>query len=127
MVELIRLSEISRAQLGQAHAHFKHKLDVPSRMKDSLKAEPVKWVGGSLAAGFLGSFLFKGKNKQKTPERVKTVKKERNFLISLLLLGLTMAKPAAKIYATKLLKDYFRTQLANGTLLKKRDRSIPPY
>ena len=124
--QLIRSSEASRLQLGLAHARLKHRLDVSARIKESMKAEPVKWLGGSAVAGFFGSFLFKSK-KKKISEQAKTVKKERNFLLGMFGLVITLVKPAAKIYATKLLKDYFKNQLSRGVSQRSVGGNRPLY
>lgn len=114
IAELIRQSEASRAVLAKAHANYKHKLDVPSRLRESLKKEPMKWVGGSLVIGFVASLFFKSRRKQPEKVAVKNAKKDRNFFLGLLTLGLALAKPAAKVYATKLVKDYLSEKLGSG-------------
>ncbi len=123
--ELIRRSETARLKLGQAHAKLKRKLDVPARVKDSLQSNPIQWVGGSLASGFLGSFLFKSR-RSKAKKSAKRVKKERGFWLATLMLLLTLAKPAAKIYATNLLKDYLSRQLRSKMSKKFGKRNISP-
>ncbi len=127
ITELIRRSEAARAQLGASHAALKRKLDVPARIRDSVVAEPTKWVGGSLAVGFMAKFLFR-KKKPDSTKRIKKVKKQRNFFLGLLALGMTVAKPVARIYATKLIKDYFRNRLEAGIANRpKRATARSPY
>lgn len=124
--ELIRRSEVARLQLGQAHRQLKRKLDIPSRIQESLKSNPTKWLGGSLVTGFMGSFLFKSKSK-KPKQADASLRKERGLVLGLLVMLFTLVKPAAKIYATKLLKDYLQKQLSRRTRGKWLDRSVSPY
>ncbi|WP_411826586.1 hypothetical protein [Luteolibacter sp. AS25] len=124
--ELIAQGKAARLQLGKSHAELKHKLDFPNRLRESVKAEPTKWIGGSAAAGLVGSFLFRRKKKpQELVRRVRKVKKQRNLLLATLGLGFTVVKPVAKIYATKLLKDYFKNQITRGTALRP-SRDVSP-
>lgn len=108
LAELIRRSEAARIQIGHAHLQLKKKLDIPLRIRDSLKSSPWKWLGGSLGVGFLGSFMFRSKR----PEiRYEPEKKHRGWFIGLLMMLFALAKPTLKIYATKLVKDYLQNQL----------------
>jgi hypothetical protein len=122
LAELIRRSEAARIQIGHAHLQFKKKLDIPLRIKNSLKFSPLKWLGGSVAAGFVGSLLFRSKRKPKhEPE-----KKHRGWFIGLLMMLFALAKPTLKIYATKLLKDYLQNQLSGrSNSLYVNNRSDP--
>ncbi len=109
LAELIRRSEAARIQIGHAHLQFKKKLDIPLRIRDSLKSSPMKWLGGSLGVGFLGSFLFRSKR----PEvRHEPEKKHRGWFVGLLMMLFTLVKPSLKIYATKMLKDYLQHQMS---------------
>jgi hypothetical protein len=110
LAELIRRSEIARIQIGQAHFELRRKLEVPLRIRDSLKSSPLKWIGGSLGVGFLSSFLFRsGRSEVKhTPE-----KKHRGWFVGLLMMIFTLVKPSLKVYATKLLTDYLQNQLSS--------------
>jgi len=109
---LIRRSEAARLQIGLAHTRLKRKLDLPSRLKNSVKSEPAKWLGGSVVAGFVASFLFKLKKGTADRKTGKGIK--RGFSLGLLRFVLKLAKPAAKIYASKLIKDYLGSQLRKG-------------
>lgn len=120
--ELIAQSEAARLQLGKSHAEFKCKLDLPTRLRESVKAEPTKWIGGSAAVGLVGSFLLRRKKKPKQlARRAKKVKKQKSLPLAALGMVFTAMKPAAKIYATKLLKDYFKNQISSGTALRPRN------
>ncbi len=122
--ELVRRSEASRLRLADAHSALKDRLNVPARLVSSMKAEPKKWVGGSAVAGLLMSRIFRTK---KAPEKVREVKRQRNFLLGTLALAGTVAKPVAKIYATKLVRDYFKKQLAFGAARRPGTGTTPKY
>ncbi len=124
IAELIRRSEASRLRLSDAHSVLKDRLNVPARLVGSLKAEPKKWIGGSVVVGLVASRFFRSK---KPSKKVRKVKKPRSLLLGTLTLAATMAKPAAKIYATKLLKDYFRRQLDDGSARRPVSGNIPRY
>lgn len=114
LAELVKRGEDSRLALSGAHARLSHALDMPSRIKSSITGAPAKWLGGSLLAGFAASlFLRPGKRKALAPAPI--AKKERGFLPGLLILAFTLSKPVVKIYATKLLKDYLSSRLAEGS------------
>ncbi len=107
--KLVLLSETARLELGRSHARLKDRFDFSGRVKSQISSEPAKWLGGSAAIGFLLSALFKPKKKPApTPARVHTVKKERNALVGVVAILLAVAKPIARIYATKFLKDYLK-------------------
>ena len=122
--ELVRSSEASRTRLTQSHAHMRRALDFPARIGGSLREAPGKWLGGSLAAGFVASFLFKRK---KAPAKVEKLKRQRGFLLTMLSLGITMGKPLAKAYAAKMLKDYLAARLVTGSQAKFARGGKPPY
>jgi hypothetical protein len=103
-----------------------HAIDLPSRIKASMSGSPAKWLGGSLAAGLAASLLFRPGQK-KSPARPVAAKKERGFVPGLLALALSLSKPALKIYATKLLKDYLAHRLTVGSRGKPFGMRTPPY
>lgn len=97
---LIRMADASRSVLGGEVLALKHKLDVPSRVKHSLKSHPTGWLFGSLASGLAASLLFRRGGSPKSP------KKRRSFPVATLGLILTLVRPFAKVWATDLLKSY---------------------
>jgi len=123
IAELIRRSEQSRLRLSDAHSALKDRLNMPARLKESLKVAPKKWVGGSLFAGLLLGRLFGAKKER--PEGVQKIRKQRNLLLGALTLIATLAKPAAKIYATNLLREYFQGRFTKGASQHRGD--IPRY
>lgn len=110
LAELIRRSEAARLQIGQAHLQLKKKLDIPLRIKDTLKSSPLKWLAGSLGLGFVGSFLFRLK-RRKSKHRADSGTKNRGWFIGLLMMMFAVMRPTIKIYATKVLTDYLQNQL----------------
>jgi len=122
--ELVRSSQAARLRLTESHEHLRHRLDFPARAKESLLKNPGKWLGGILVAGFIGSYLFKSKN---TPVKVRELKRQRGFLLGLLSLALAMGRPLAKVYATKLLRNYLATRFASGSRARFANLEKPPY
>lgn len=112
--------------LTGAHERLSHALDLPSRIRSSITSAPAKWLGGSLLAGLATSLLFRP-GKKKASTQVATVKKQRGFLLGLLALMFTLSKPALKIYATKLLKDYLARRYITGAQGSRGAMRTPPY
>ncbi len=122
--ELVRASEASRLRLTESHAHMRRALDVPDRLRHSLMEKPGKWMGASLAAGFVGSFLFR---KKKAPAKVSELKRQRGFLLGSLSLAFAFGKPLAKAYAAKMLKDYLAARMVSGQQVRFPRNEKPPY
>lgn len=110
---LIRRSEAARLQIGLARTKLKRKLDLPSRIGHSVKSEPMKWLGGSATVGFLGSF-FLGSRRKRADRKLERRARKGPFPIRLLQMLVRLGKPAAKIYATKVIKDYLEARLKTG-------------
>lgn len=53
--ELSRQLELSRSQLGHAAIRLRHRLDVPQRVRSSVRRNPGGWFAGSLAVGLVAS------------------------------------------------------------------------
>lgn len=113
LAELVRQGQASRLMLSGAHERLRHRLDLPSRLKTAITGAPSKWIGGSLVAGIAASLLFRP-GKKKAPAKAVAIRKERGLLLGLLTLLFTLSKPAVKIYATKLLKDYLTRRFLTG-------------
>jgi hypothetical protein len=126
LAELVKRGEASRRNLTNAHAGLMQAIDLPSRIKASMSGSPAKWLGGSLAAGLAVSLLFRP-GKKKAPSRLPALKRERGFLSGLLALAFSLSKPALKIYATKLLKDYLARRLSAGAQGRPFGVRTPPY
>ena len=100
---LIRLSETSRSCLENEAIALKQRLDVPTRMRESLKSHPAGWVVGSLASGLAASLIFRRK-------AAATEKKHRSLPLTLLGLTLTAVRPLAKVWLTGQVKNYLTRQ-----------------
>lgn len=94
--ELIRQSAASRAYLGSEMLALRHRLDVPARVRGSLREHPTGWLFGSLASGLAASLLLRRKP---APE-----KKPRGFPGVLLGLTLTAVRPLLKVWLADQLK-----------------------
>jgi hypothetical protein len=94
---LIELSENCRRFLENEATHLRQKLDIPSRVRDSLRESPTKWLAGSLASGFAASLLFRGRPAPAT--------KRRGIPATLLGLTLTAARPLLKVWLANQVKQ----------------------
>lgn len=103
IARLIRQSEISRAYLGSEAVALRQRLDVPARIRGSLKEHPTGWLFGSVASGLAASLLFR--RKPAAP------KKPRGIPGVLLGLTLTAARPLVKVW----LADQLKLWLAGKT------------
>lgn len=56
---LIRRLQRSREDLGHHYVELQHKLDLPSRIKHSVRRNPLVWFGGSAGLGLLSTRLFR--------------------------------------------------------------------
>lgn len=68
---LLRRSETARRRLSYDIAAFKHRVDVPARVRESLQTNPTGWIGGSLLAGLLGSLALKRRKTKPVQEKAK--------------------------------------------------------
>ena len=103
---LIRQAQASRICLTGEVAVLKAKLDIPARLKKSLRIHPKGWLVGSLTTGFLGSLLFR----RGRPSSIARVPKKSGLFLSLLGLALTAARPLAKVWLKDQLKIYLTAQ-----------------
>jgi hypothetical protein len=112
---LIRASDSARHTLQSEATLLRQKLDVPARLRASLKSSPTGWLMGSLASGFGLSLLFR---RQAPPQE----KKKRSLPITLLGLTLTAARPLAKIWLADQAKNYLSNRLGPTTPASQRTR-----
>jgi hypothetical protein len=84
----------------------------------------LKWLGGSLGVGFVGSLIFRSKRRHPKPQNEK---KHRGWFTGLLLMLFTLAKPTLKIYATQFLKDSLLEQLRGRSNGRFKDHERNPY
>ena len=128
--KLIERSEAARGTLAQARVELRHRFDFASRMKETLTSAPAKLIGGTVVAGYLlKKILYKKTRRSDSGKalRISHLKKERGVLLGVLAALTALAKPAAKMYATKLLKDYFKKRFESGSGRHPVQGSIPRY
>jgi hypothetical protein len=106
---LIRQSESARCCLEDEAELLRQRLDVPARLRNSLKSHPTGWLVGSLASGLAASMLF-GRRPQ---AQAVAGKKRRSLPLTLLGLSLTAVRPFAKVWLTDQVKHYFAAQRAS--------------
>lgn len=107
---LIRLGEAARSRLGDEIVLLRHRLDVPARLKDSLRTHPAGWLLGSLTSGLVASLVFR--------RRPAAPKKRRGIPATVLGLTLTAARPLAKVW----LADQVKRWVANKTAARPDQR-----
>lgn len=108
---LIRLAEASRSCLEGEAAVLRQRLDVPTRVRSSLKTHPTGWLLGSLAAGLAASLFFR--RKRVVVEKVE--KKRHSLPLTLLGLTLTAVRPFAKVWLADQVKHYMTGQRGHPT------------
>lgn len=117
---LIDAGDTARGVLGSEIRAFKHKLDVPARVKESLVSHPTGWLGGSLVAGMAGSLLFRRKAKR---EKVKK-KTLWGVLLSLAIAGL---RPFVKVWLAGQLKNYVAAKFEQDEIPSRPNRRVKPF
>jgi hypothetical protein len=102
---LCQRSAQARAVLSQQIGIFRHRVNLPARLRESVSANPYAWFGGSLVAGLLTTLLFRRKSPcQKSPPR-------KSWLSWLLATAITSAKPFLKAWLVGELKSRIRPLL----------------
>ncbi len=121
---LIRTSDEARGVLGSEIRTLKHKLDVPARVKDSLRSHPTGWLGGSLVAGMATSLLFRRKAK-----RVKAAApaKKKTLLGVLFTLAIAGLRPFLKVWLTGQVKNYIAAKFAGDEIPSRPQRRVTPF
>ena len=99
---LISRSQAARERLSVDIADFKHRIDLPSRLRHSLNTHPAGWIGGGLVAGLLASLSFR--RQKPAPE------KKRSGLTGL---ALTAAGALARPMLKSWLAGRFSSALAS--------------
>lgn len=121
LAELVQRSEAARLKLGEAHHELKEKLNIPLRVKSSIKSQPMKWLGISAGVGLVGSFFMKSKKKKRIQRQEKqTVFDHAKGLFpaptSMLF---SLVKPALKVYVAKLLSDLANKHAAGNPMMNR--------
>ena len=117
---LIDASSQARSSLGGEIIRFRHRLDVPARMRDSLRSHPTGWFAGTLAAGLATSMLLRSPRSRTHPTKPS---RKRGIPASLLGLGLTLAKPYLKDFLVSKVRSACNTR--PSTLPGRHD--APPF
>ncbi len=113
---LILISAAARSCLEtEAHA-LKQRLDVPARIRGSLREHPTGWLVGSLISGMAASLLFRSKPSRALTGLSGSPSPRRPLPVVLMGLALTVIRPLAKVWLT----DQVKQRLA-GMLT-----SVPP-
>lgn len=102
--ELSILSRIAttRVVLGSEVELARQRLDVRTRIKKSIFAKPLAWLGGSAGAGLLASFVLRGRRSRRVP-----APKGRGIFGFLFGSIFSLARPALEAWAMKALRDRF--------------------
>lgn len=111
--EILRLkaqSAAARVTLKGEVDRLRHKLDVPARVKQSVKGSPVRWVLGTTATGLASALLLPRvlarKKRKKKPEKV-----EKNRCKDRVTeLAWSVARPVLRTYLTKQLQAWLIQQ-----------------
>ncbi len=122
---LIRLTEKSRARLTTDIAAFKERINVPARVKDSLRSRPGGWLGGSLLAGLAASLLFKRRKRRPAWEFAERPRKRRRGMLGLLGGLVTLVSPMLMTMARTWAGNQVRHYLATQTLPRFFSRAHP--
>ncbi len=97
------MAATARSHLSGEASALKARLDVPARLRGSLKSHPTGWLLGSLASGLASGLAASLLFRRGSPREPK---KHRSFPIAIFGLILTMVRPFAKVWATDILKGY---------------------
>lgn len=117
---LIDTGASARATLGSEIRTFKHKVDVPSRLKDSLKSHPTGWLGGSVVAGMAGSLLFRRKAKREKPRK-------KGIIAFLLTLAFAAFRPFLKVWLAGQVKNYLSAKFEQDEIPSRPPRRVKPF
>ena len=100
---LIARIAASRGAVARDIAPLRRRLDVPSRVKESILSKPLAWRGGSLGAGLLTSLILK---RRRRPAKTEAVVKKSLWTV---LLGgaFTLARPALQSWALREFQSRF--------------------
>lgn len=111
ILHLLRQSEASRTSLAAEMARIRHRLDVPTRVTESLKNHPLAWLLGSLGSGLAVSLFFRRK-----PAIIR--QSGRGLKSALLGYAFTAARPLLEAWLAGRLKNWV------GGLVKSPDEAF---
>ena len=111
---LIRQADSARSCLKAEYLELRQRLDVPARLRQSLKFHAGGWLAGALASGAATGFLLRGGKRR----RDGSSKKRGGIFMAGLGLILTALRPFAKVWLTDRVKTHLLGR-ANGYLTMK--------
>jgi hypothetical protein len=100
--QLIDLSAAARSCLTCEARALRQRLDIPARIRNSVKCHPASWLLGSLASGIAASFAFRRKPRTTLASR-RTPSKMLGFVW-------TAARPLVKIWLADQVKHWLAGQ-----------------
>jgi len=103
---LIQAAQIARSYLEVEALSLQQRLDIPTRIRGSLKSHPTGWLVGSAVSGLAASLMFRRRP-------VVTEKRHRSLPLAVLGLAFAAARPIAKVWITDQLKTYLTGSAAN--------------
>lgn len=117
--QLIRQGRNARLFLGNEAAALRQKLDVPARLRSSLKSHPTGWLFGSAASGLAASLLLRRKPAPSS-------KQDRGMPFKILGLILTLVRPMAKLWLSGQVKNYLTAASHHQTVsTRPLDEAVP--
>ena len=116
--QLIRQSQIARSFLESEANVLRQKLDVPARLRSSLKGHPTGWLFGSAATGLAASLLFRRKP-------APAARQNRGLPLKILGLILTLARPMAKLWLSGQVKNYLAATSRQPALNRPSGETAP--
>ena len=115
---LIRLGGSARGLLGAEAARMKRSLDVPARVRSSLKQHPTGWLVAALGSGLMVSALLRRRSSSPSG------KKHRSLPIAALGLVLTAFRPFLKMWLTDQVKNYLIAHLRGQNVVANRPARV---
>ena len=116
--QLIRMGGSARGLLGAHAARMKRRLDVPARVRGSLKQHPTGWLVAAMGAGLLASSLLRRRSSSPV------VKKHRSLPIAALGLALTAFRPILKMWLTDQVKNHLIVHLRGQSVAASRPARV---
>ncbi len=109
----------ARGLLGAQAARMKRSLDVPARVRGSLKQHPTGWLVAALSAGIMVSSLLRRRSSSSP-----LVKKHRSVPIAVVGLALTAFRPFLKMWLTDQVKNYLIGHLRGQSVAASRPARV---
>lgn len=122
----MRVSELSRRRLSADYSEFKRRIDLPLRVRNSLRNHPREWFGGTALLGLVASLLFRKKKRVVEWHVEGPAETKRRAGILGFLGGLvTLASPVLMALGKSWLKGQVRHIVATQTLPPFLTRAYP--